>query len=666
MAVEKMKLLNLVIEKEQAHDVLKDIALAEKIHLVNAMVEIQENNFKMKVDEDHIEEVAGLCLIDTFTEKKDYKSIQQKLYKLMDYMNIDRTLDISRISLAFDFDDLHSEINEIYDELSEIRERIQTLTVEKKTLDELTILDGIYEEDVDFKRLFNLEFFNIKFGTLTKENIDRLEKNYDNIYAAVLHIGKKGHNEIYVVISLKELEVETDRILRSVYFDEIILLEEYLDTPKAMLEKINHRLMFINQELEGLHLRAEEYDQKYGDRLKTCYAHLMLELKIEQMKKQLAVTSNYVYITGWASESDVEDIEKSFAKYESKMVFGVSEIEEVSARLMPPTKLKNKWLFKPFETLVHMYGTPSYKELDPTGFVALAYMFLFGAMFGDLGQGALLLVVGLLMTRKRKENPYGGILMRIGMFSMMFGFFYDSFFGYEHFISGFFPHELDSKLFLRPIEHINNVLVMAVISGLIFLLISYGYSIINKLRNNDIKEGVFGRNGITGLVLFIAILLLAGGSFLDWTFVPATLLKLLIVVCILLMVIREPLANTLKKRKPLYHESPSEYYVESGFELLETFLGMLSNSVSFIRVGAFALNHVGLFMAFHTIAKLIGTGMGEVTMFIVGNAIVIALEGLIVLIQGLRLVYYEMFSKYYTGDGLAFMPTKVENIGGKK
>jgi V/A-type H+-transporting ATPase subunit I len=132
------------------------------------------------------------------------------------------------------------------------------------------------------------------------------------------------------------------------------------------------------------------------------------------------------------------------------------------------------------------------------------------------------------------------------------------------------------------------------------------------------------------------------------------------------MVIREPLANFIRRKKPLYHETVSAYYIESGFELLETFLGMLSNSISFIRVGAFALNHVGLFMAFHTIAKLLDSAMGEVSMFIIGNLIVIALEGLIVLIQGLRLVYYEMFSKYYTGDGLEFVPVSIENVGGKK
>lgn len=134
---------------------------------------------------------------------------------------------------------------------------------------------------------------------------------------------------------------------------------------------------------------------------------------------------------------------------------------------------------------------------------------------------------------------------------------------------------------------------------------------------------------------------------------------------IVLMFLKEPIARKLTKKGTLYHTSASEYYVESSFELFETFLGMVSSGISFIRVGAFALNHVGLFMAFHTIANLIGTPTGHVAMFIVGNAIVLALEGLIVLIQGLRLVYYEMFSKYYEGDGLTFSPLSLKKAEGE-
>ncbi|MBU3804161.1 MAG: hypothetical protein H9872_05325, partial [Candidatus Cellulosilyticum pullistercoris] len=83
-------------------------------------------------------------------------------------------------------------------------------------------------------------------------------------------------------------------------------------------------------------------------------------------------------------------------------------------------------------------------------------------------------------------------------------------------------------------------------------------------------------------------------------------------------------------------------------------------SISFIRVGAFALNHAGLFMAFKVMAEMVP---GEITKFIIlvlGNILILTLEGLVVFIQGLRLQYYEMFSKYFDGDGVAYDPLKIE------
>ena len=127
----------------------------------------------------------------------------------------------------------------------------------------------------------------------------------------------------------------------------------------------------------------------------------------------------------------------------------------------------------------------------------------------------------------------------------------------------------------------------------------------------------------------------------------------------MLLLVKQPLSNKLLGNTQLFDEAQSAYYVEGVFNLFETFLGMISNTASFIRIGAFALNHVGLFIAFHTLAEMIGTTTGNIAMFLLGNIIIIALEGLVVFIQGLRLFYYELFSKYYSGDGILFTPDKI-------
>ncbi len=213
-------------------------------------------------------------------------------------------------------------------------------------------------------------------------------------------------------------------------------------------------------------------------------------------------------------------------------------------------------------------------------------------------------------------------------------------------------------------REINRVSIIygLVFVGIFLLLISFAYSILNKLRIGDFKEGWFGRNGIAGLILYLTLIQAVLKTALDTPGLPVTLSILLVLACVGAIIGREPLTNLIKNVRPLHHEKLSEYYVESGFDILETFLSLLSNSISFIRVGAFALNHVGLFIAFHTMGKLIGNLGGEILMFFLGNLIVIFLEGLIVMIQGLRLMYYELFSKYYSGDGEAFDPVRFQEV----
>lgn len=346
---------------------------------------------------------------------------------------------------------------------------------------------------------------------------------------------------------------------------------------------------------------------------------------------------------------DRNEIEDILSNYEGLLV--IFNAENGMHKMKTPTKLRNNKLFKPFETLVNMYGIPSYNELDPTPFLSITYMFLFGAMFGDLGQGMILLIGGLLLSKKQDKKVFGQILIRLGLSSMIFGVLYGAFFGFENVIPA---------LLIRPFENINTILKSAVIIGIFLIFISYVYSILNSIKRKNLKEGLFGKNGVVGFAFYILLLSLLGGKLLNKTIIPRKLGGILSVVFIGLMVFKEPLSNILLKKRPLYDEDVSSYYIESGFSILETLLSMLSGTVSFIRVGAFALTHVGLFIAFQTIGKMIGTQVGNIIVLLLGNVIIIGLEGLIVFIQGLRLEYYELFSRYYEGEGIEFKPIRFQ------
>jgi V/A-type H+-transporting ATPase subunit I len=234
---------------------------------------------------------------------------------------------------------------------------------------------------------------------------------------------------------------------------------------------------------------------------------------------------------------------------------------------------------------------------------------------------------------------------------MIFGALFGSVFGEEGIIK---------PLLFYPMENIYTVLIGGVVLGIAFTTVGFAYSLLNAIKRRDLEEGVFGKDGLVGLLFYWIILLTALSIYNNGgTTIPIPVIIMVLFILMGLMVVKKPIANIIRGRKPLYNESVGDYYIESGFGILETLLSMLSNTISFIRVGAFALNHVGLFIAFATIADMMKSDTGSIAMIVLGNIIVMALEGMVVFIQGLRLEYYELFSKYYEGSGIEYSPVKL-------
>lgn len=653
MAVQKMTMFNLVAEKDQLDPVLRDMLLMGFVQLKSAFEDINENNFTLSVMEENAEEIADLVEIGHCGKNPDLRGLREKLDYILETTGLEPMVDPEQMRGRYTFEEIrepveriHTHFKELMDETALRREQLQRL----ERFDCRNCLEGIR---VDLGELAGLKHFSIRWGYLSPQNRQKIVRNYENISAAVMHIGTQEDKELYLVVCPREIEAEADRILRSVEFEPIEPPSEYLDEPEAMLRKMEHARREIRARLKVLSEIARDYVSGYRETLIRCHNRLLMEEQLESVKERVAATNHFFYLSAWIPRVLQVSIENYFAPYGDRVILTFRDVSSLPETVVVPTRLRNNILFRPFEVLVHMYGTPSYDELDPTAFFGISYMLLFGAMFGDLGQGLVLLLAGLLL--QSRSPLYGGILARLGCASMLFGFIFDSFFGYEEMISRFLP----GFPYFRPMENINTVLGISIGIGIALLTLSYSFSIINKVSRREWEEGLLGRNGLAGLVLFVSILLAALSRLAGLDGIPQMPLIILAITGAMAILLREPLGSLLAGRRPLYHEAAGSYYVESGFDLFETFLSLLSNSVSFIRVGAFTLNHVGLFVAFHTMAQIIGTAAGNVAMFLIGNLMVICLEGLIVFIQGLRLVYYEMFSKYYKGEGVLFRPDTI-------
>lgn len=647
--VEKMYRMNLVAPVEDLEALFKEFLLTGKVSLVDTAERIQANLFTVPLEEAQMEERHQLCQIDLLPDPSEVEAVADQLEELKTLLAFTETVPLEA-ARDKSFASVKTDVEELYRSLTDTAERVRLLEETAAKLSRLEALEALESLDIDFSTVQDMTYFTYRLGTLSRENRVKLDRNDENIAALFFPIETHQDEEMLLVLFPKSLEEETDRILRSVYFEEIKIPPYLADKPPEMVKKITAMAYDVHFELLTLQDLAKEQARRHGETLALCEARLELERRMIETQRLTVCSEHFIYLSGWVPESAVASLKESVAALSPKTTMHFEAVvRDGDGGEHPPTQLKNPSFFRPFEEIVELYGVPAYDEVDPTIFVGLTYMLLFGAMFGDLGQGLLLVLGGFYLSRR---TLYGDILLRLGVVSALFGVLYDSVFGYEHVISKLLPW----LPYFRPIENTDSLLIASIVLGGGLLLLSYGYSLMNKWRTEAWGEALFGRNGLAGLVLYLSLVFLAIDRFLDVGWIPDALPGYGIVTALGIMLFSGPLGKLITGERPYYEEGAGGYFVESGFDLFETLLSLLSNSLSFVRVGAFALNHVGLFIAFHTMATLIGGLGGEVAMMILGNLIVIFLEGLIVLIQSLRLIYYELFSKYYRGEGVAFVP----------
>ena len=448
----------------------------------------------------------------------------------------------------------------------------------------------------------------------------------------------KNSKENYLLVYPKQVKDDIGRAVNTLGFIDKKI-------PDQNLSSINEEIDIIDKELDTINKNIEEIKSKNKDIVANLSNSLEYYEKSDELVSKMAKGDKYLYLSGWVPDSKIDEFKDLSDKYD-----GTTVTVKKDTNQSPPTKLKNNKLFRPFEFLVNMYGAPNYNEIDPTPFFAISYMLLYGMMFGDLGQGLVFVLLSFLVDKKNKT--FGALIRRIGFSACFFGLMYGSVFGIETLIPA---------LLIKPFDNIMKVLIASVAFGIGLLVISYFMGIYNKLvKQKNIEEGIFGKEGIAGLMMMTSFVLLIL-NIVNVSPLPKTVGLVMLILSIIMIVFSKPIAAKIEKRDQTYESTAFDYYVESSFSIIEALLSVFSNLVSFTRVGAFAINHVGLYMAFEVMSEIAGGGIKGLIILILGNILIIGLEGMIVFIQGLRLEFYEMFSKYYQGNGRKFRPIKESN-----
>lgn len=550
--------------------------------------------------------------------------------------------------------DIDNEIKENEKEILDLNKQIEDLKDSyKDVIDSLSYNLSLRKEAENYENSLAIGDKYFYFSALVPENdinnVENLEKKYPDtkIITEDLKVEKKKkskkdkdkpkniNEESYLLVYPKKVKKDVSRSINTLGFVDN-------DIPDNLnSSNIDREYIKVNDELTSLHRQINTINSQYEDTINNLSYSLDHAKKSEELKSNMAQGDKYFYLSGWVPESEVDKFKTLEDKYENTIL---STKDDQSVNQQPPTRLKNNKVFKPFEYLVNMYGAPSYDEVDPTPFFAITYMLLYGLMFGDLGQGLVFLALGFYISKKNKT--YGALLKRIGISASVFGLMYGSFFGKE---------DLIPTLLIKPFDNVMTVLIASVVFGISLMVISYIIGIYNKVsKQHNIEEGIFGKEGLAGLMMMISFIIIVL-NLVNKSPIPMPIGTVMLILSIIMMVFKQPIARKITGSKRLYDSNKSDYYIESSFSIIEALLSVFSNLVSFTRVGAFAINHVGLYMAFEVMAKLAGGFWGGVILLL-GNLLIIGLEGMIVFIQGLRLEFYEMFSKYYEGNGRLFRP----------
>lgn len=309
-----------------------------------------------------------------------------------------------------------------------------------------------------------------------------------------------------------------------------------------------------------------------------------------------------------------------------------------------------------------MYGVPKYNEIDPSLFVAITYIIIFGIMFADVGQGICLTVVGILMY-KIKKMAIGKILAPCGISSAFFGLVFGSVFGFEHLLDPMYKalFGLEEKpIEVMSSEMATKIILIAIGIGVFLLITAMFLNVYTSIRQKDYGRALFSTSGVAGIIFYSAIVFgIAGQLLFGLPVFSAPYIIFLIVIPFILIFFAEPLGGLVNKEPDWKPESWKDYIVENIFESIEVLLSYVTNTMSFLRVGAFVLVHAGMMMVVFVLAETAGP-IAYWPIVVVGNVIVMVLEALLVAIQVLRLEYYELFSRFYSGEGRPYEPVKLK------
>jgi V/A-type H+/Na+-transporting ATPase subunit I len=535
---------------------------------------------------------------------------------------------------------------------------------------------------VPFSDLENLTYLTVRLGFLEPQKVEGLSQALAK-RALVLRLNSPGH---ILAVAPRKGRWALDSELRRRDFQERPLPTGMKGVPSDMLKALASDLSAVDASLASLKDRKEAMGRSKAEEIAWLLEHLRLDAAIDSITQGLASSGSVQKVSGWIPRRKHAEVVKALDELTHGSIalrsFDPEELPDVkSGRTKVPVSTPHGRIVRGFERMVFSYSIPLYGTIDPTPFVAVMFVLLFAIMFGDVGQGSVGFLLGLAINSGKiksfegyRRKNFGTVFIVTGLASVVAGFLYGSFFASESFLVPvsralsvlLLGHAQDHVISLGGFQKV--IMFFGVTIGIGALINSIGLviNITNYVRRRDWEKALLSKTGLAGAlffwyVLFIGVRVILGGRISAFDF-PC------LAVPLLGLFFREAIVHLATGHRPVLKDGLFAFIMEGIVEILESVIYYISNSVSFLRVAAFALAHTVLSTIVFLLADMVGGAPGgiafRILVILIGNGIIIVLEGLIVTIQVVRLQYYEFFSKFFNEAGEEFTPFILRNSGG--
>ena len=633
MSVVAMKLLTIAGPLEQFDDVVSACILDQEFQPEHA-VQLME----------------GIQGLRPFPLSSPYTPLLRRAQEIMEQMKVEPAYapfqEEDPEALPGYFDTLAQRLKDLEERRNQQR---RLLNEDQSVARELSHLQGL---STHLEYLQDMKYACFRYGYLPRDTYDSFQSTLNSnadLFFVPTNLDTRTVYGIY--LTTKAACEQVDSLFNSLHFVRIRLDPAVRGTPEEAIGELEKLAAKAREKLAALDQEERAFAVRETPRLLAVYSWLRYHNERYNLRQYAARSQETFYLMGWVPEEALADFTARLDAFPACSC--VADHPRELPGVTPPTKLRTSFFGRIFRPFLEMYGLPNYRELDPSVFMAVTYCLFFGIMFGDLGQGLGLALIGLVLARWKKMW-LGNIIACCGLSGALFGCVYGSVFGFEDILPGFKIME-ESRL-LPGSSNVLVLLLLSVALGIGMLCFVMVLNMINGIRQRDYQKIFFGPNGLAGLVFYAGLIIAALSTLVLGVnlFVPAYVLPVLVLplVCILL---REPL-SLLVSRDPAWKEVKLSEVLGTGFfELFETLLSYLTNTLSFMRVGAYALTHVGLMMVVQMLA-----GSGNLVVIVLGNLFVMGFEGLLVGIQVLRLEFYELFGRFYDDGGIPYTPVKID------